>query len=1130
VNCEYVIAVYGYHNCTYTLLLSEHKASIVRLVPNRPQTYQLSSGDFQYFAVMVPATTDDVTITFTALNAGGYADLYAEIYNATEFNSPGAGDRIQMPDPSDPMSYSYSTELVEDTHIFLEGPVEDDEIIVVTMAAITDIKFVIIAATNSELVILQPGIPQNHYVEAGDTQYFKIHPETDDDLRVTITARTGDPDMFLSVRYANPHCEIVGDSQWEIACSNYTWSSRMFSTDQVIISRDAPCVSMISTTYVAASCDPNIDFITGPNTPVYVGVYGYKSSKFTIAAASTGKHLNLLAGQPQISSTSVGIICSTRSAETGVCVPGASYTKATQIAYFSFQVSHMTNAEDKINELMLTVIPTCNASQMIYHNKSTTPGYQPLDPNCPPGCPCNPLKVFITSCPRSSCTEKDKRPSEIYGQYKANFLVTAVTGSTMVISNLNPLSYKAWCDPDAARDDCMFYIAVSHSGSKDVSAEFSIAVRTPGDIALIPCAAKDYPDGIKYSEVVDLTPLSTKYSSKPTRSERLYEVCSQSDNFYARRRQLSSLPAPAALVPAPAPAAARELGLESFSHVIPSLSASNSDELLLQLEQCAGNATIYVCADDNKCQALLPSSSSWAFMADSKVSCSHNFNSKSSFYRDACFRQMYSGVSLLKLPAIVGNYFLSIQGFGRYQLQIHTTRKGIDLSPRLLFSGSSTSLPSPSTGDIVNDATDPANFPSIVKITGNTIALRWKQARVLFPGIRSLLVADKLSYQSFLIETEQLEKMRTENPFLHLRGHCGLEFIQNVLDQPLRRHEQEALTITNIPLLPAERGLEFMTHKLQGLKTNTRYTLILFASCDGNCFKQLTKTLASDASQKDMLISCGNSDVECKEQFLVYPFLQFTTSNKKDPTVPDSTDDGDSSEQAAEASSFVTIGMILLVVIVVVMVAVGYYWHKYNRDFFGASFNAVDCSWASLSGWFSSLSFSSLPSFSSSSSSSTSSPSVNRRGGGTEMVDRHRRGGNNSSAPRGLSYYDEGPDSGYSPPPASHNYSGGGSSSHGMLSADSLREQASNAGQGLQKVWTKISSTAKDLTKKASSAAASAASSSSSSSSAANPLHNHSKYRAVPAGSQHGPSGGNNNRSTFVVEDEDEDETLEVSL
>ena len=96
----------------------------------------------------------------------------------------------------------------------------------------------------------------------------------------------------------------------------------MYSTDQMIISHDFPCRSVVDTTQVdVEQCKKNPAFNT--NNPIIIGVFGFTAAKFTVMVVPTGQHITLLPGRPQISSSSSGYICSTRDIHTGACISGS---------------------------------------------------------------------------------------------------------------------------------------------------------------------------------------------------------------------------------------------------------------------------------------------------------------------------------------------------------------------------------------------------------------------------------------------------------------------------------------------------------------------------------------------------------------------------------------------------------------------------------------------------------------------------------------------------------------------------------------------------------------------------------------------------------------------------------------
>ena len=80
--CEYLVAVYGYSNSTYTLLASDIEEAVIRLVPNRPQVAEIAArSNVLYFSALITSSVADITIALTPLN-NGEADLYVQVSNA----------------------------------------------------------------------------------------------------------------------------------------------------------------------------------------------------------------------------------------------------------------------------------------------------------------------------------------------------------------------------------------------------------------------------------------------------------------------------------------------------------------------------------------------------------------------------------------------------------------------------------------------------------------------------------------------------------------------------------------------------------------------------------------------------------------------------------------------------------------------------------------------------------------------------------------------------------------------------------------------------------------------------------------------------------------------------------------
>lgn len=123
-------------------------------------------------------------------------------------------------------------------------------------------------------------------------EFFKFPLPALTDLQISISATSGDPDLFISLGGFYPQC-TPSASGFSIYCQNWTWSSTSYVTDQVIISQDYPCDAVMPGTHVSGDCQPR-DFHAGE---VHIGVYGYSDSKFHVMVTPRGQHIQLLPGE-----------------------------------------------------------------------------------------------------------------------------------------------------------------------------------------------------------------------------------------------------------------------------------------------------------------------------------------------------------------------------------------------------------------------------------------------------------------------------------------------------------------------------------------------------------------------------------------------------------------------------------------------------------------------------------------------------------------------------------------------------------------------------------------------------------------------------------------------------------------
>lgn len=802
-DCDYVIAVHAYSNSTYTLLATNKEAAVINLVANRPQYVAThASNAIKYFRIESSSSTEDVTFSVTKLGSGS-AVMYVQSYLLSTYNGT-------VPDPSDSRTYSYTTLHNGEDTVFIPGPHFNVLVYVVAVKTPVPLSFNMLMSSSIRSVILSAGIPQSHYVKQGATQVFRYYLSEITDLQVSLTATAGDPDLIVSAGNPHPAC-VMGDTFYHINCYNYTWSSASYSNDQIVISKDFPCKSVLPTTLIR-DCKPEL-YHAG--TSVYIGVYGYMSSRFTILATPRGQHVKLLPGKPQSSTTASGYICALRNSN-GAC--SGTLNQQVQIDYFSFTVNPPSNEEESISgDVVFSVQPYCNAT------RSTSP-------NCMPGCDCSPLKLFVKSCAQSKCTTKSMFPSSYEGQYDIAMSITSAA-NTVAITKRD----GGHCNPTEAGEPCVYYVSVLTRDTE--AAQFSITARTPGDVALIPCDSHPSPDRTRLT-AVEATSSQPKY----------YELCS----VYG-------------------------------SDVV------SSEKMVVQLEQCFGSAKLYACSDGDACESVLPTSTSWAYFADHEKSC---FRSTKSTQAPTC-DAIANHRPTISLPEKNGNYHLMVDGANsRYYLDIARTHGGYVSAPLLMFPGRDLVAPhvSPTVGQISESAT-----------------VTWETIRVLMPGAGEPSGTSDILYMVYVINKDEYLNIPTASSYV-LNTVCGLNYLAS---------STSAVRINSV--VTTNGNAESAQHTINGLDLGTEYIIVLTATCDGDCLRQLSKVTPKAT------LSCA-SDVSCKSQTYVYDAVTIKT-----PSKPHSNDD-DSEAQAEAINTLVIVTSIILSIIVVAVLLLWAYYYQNKKD------------------------------------------------------------------------------------------------------------------------------------------------------------------------------------------------------
>ena len=187
-------------------------------------------GDVKHCAYMVSSQSESLVISLSSLDMGS-ADLYAKAFSVLSIPSNVTAQMTMLPNPSDQSSYDYSTIGSEDDVLQLSGPFANETIVLITVKALSSVSLSILVSTSESTITLQKGIPTNSYVASMGMQYFKFYVEDPTaSLQITLTARSGDPDLMASMDFPRAVCS-PGNM---LSCTNYTWRSASYNSDRCV--------------------------------------------------------------------------------------------------------------------------------------------------------------------------------------------------------------------------------------------------------------------------------------------------------------------------------------------------------------------------------------------------------------------------------------------------------------------------------------------------------------------------------------------------------------------------------------------------------------------------------------------------------------------------------------------------------------------------------------------------------------------------------------------------------------------------------------------------------------------------------------------------------------------------------
>lgn len=253
--CTYYIGVYSFTACSYSILATFDEEA--HLVEGEPQSGQVAKGALHYYRFQMAGHRSDLTISVTPQS--GQASLYVttgvHLPTTTDYHwrAISFGGSVSMVIHAGEPHYCSGSQCFYNIGVY----------------GLTATHYSIVATTSEGWVNLQDGIPFHDWVQPGRFRHFMftlLDAKPGSSLAVTLTALSGDPDLYISRQYWSPNR------------THNEWSSRAIGDDAILIE------PVQRGTY-------------------YMAVEGYVNSTFSIAAYlmdnSQNRTLLLVDGQPQ---------------------------------------------------------------------------------------------------------------------------------------------------------------------------------------------------------------------------------------------------------------------------------------------------------------------------------------------------------------------------------------------------------------------------------------------------------------------------------------------------------------------------------------------------------------------------------------------------------------------------------------------------------------------------------------------------------------------------------------------------------------------------------------------------------------------------------------------------------------
>lgn len=272
--CYFYIAVYGFTNSSFSILAQMNRGAghPTLLSDGVPQDGFVNRTQYNYYHLQVPAGNGNTSLTITLTPTFGDADLYILLVPPG-----GRADGATIPGIR---TYDYRSQAWTGSDIISINPRDpaycgNCDVVIAVYGYTASSAYTIVASSNTGPIRLRNGFAQQQSVAQGTYVYFTLGVDQPDaDISLTLTALSGDPDMYVRVVTDPTQPGQLPSSQL------FTWRSFQFGNDFLQIDHRDP------------------DFCY--HCTYTIGVFGYSDSQFSIlATVDVSTVVSLSLGIPQ---------------------------------------------------------------------------------------------------------------------------------------------------------------------------------------------------------------------------------------------------------------------------------------------------------------------------------------------------------------------------------------------------------------------------------------------------------------------------------------------------------------------------------------------------------------------------------------------------------------------------------------------------------------------------------------------------------------------------------------------------------------------------------------------------------------------------------------------------------------